>query len=361
MKVAIVGGGVAGMTCAHELEKLGVQPEIYEKKGYIGEPMNHIAAILEISHRPIRDSLRYIKDRHGIDIKPLAKVKKLIHYSPNVRTDVTGKNLGYLLENTSSPTSVKKQLLAQLDKTTIRLNEEPDLATLQSKYDHVVVASGNSAYSSELGVWQEWSVGYVRGAVVIGSFDPEALIMWINRDYCKNGYAYLAPFGESKAAIILVVTDVNEKEVDHYWELFLDAENIRYPMVDEFKIEHRTGYVYPPQVENIIFAGNSAGTLDAFLGFGFFPSVISGISAARTIVKGADYEKQMKNVTKRNMAMREMRKVFNTMTNKGYDNLLMAMKMPGFKTMVYNFPISINYVRMWGWTSRLLFSHKYGR
>lgn len=361
MKVAIIGGGMSGMACAHELEKLGVKPEIYEKKGYIGEPMDHVAAILEISHRPIRDALKYIKEKYGIDIKPLNKINKLIHYSPNVRTDVSGDNLGYLVDNTSGPMSAKKQLLGQLKHTGIRLNQDSQLSALQREYDHVVVANGGPMISKELGVWQEWSVGYVRGAVVMGEFDPQALVMWIHRDYCKNGYAYLAPFNENKAALILVTTDVNEKEIDHYWELFLDSENIRYPMVEEFKLEHRTGFVYPLQVENVIFVGNAFGALDAFLGFGFLHSVVSGVGAARTIVKGIDYEKQMKSVIHRNKDMREFRKTFNTMTNKGYDNLLMAMKLPGFRKIVYNFPVNIDYVKMWGALSRIFMRQKQGR
>jgi len=47
----------------------------------------------------------------------------------------------------------------------------------------------------------------------IGDFDPNNLIMWINKDYCKNGYAYLSPFNSKKASVILVVTDVNEKKL----------------------------------------------------------------------------------------------------------------------------------------------------
>jgi len=65
--------------------------------------------------------------------------------------------------------------------------------------------------------------------------------MWINKDYCKNGYAYLSPFNSKKASVILVVTDVNEKEIDHYWKAFLDYENINYTIVEEFKQAHDTG------------------------------------------------------------------------------------------------------------------------
>ena len=34
---------------------------------------------------------------------------------------------------------------------------------------------------------------YVRCATVFGDFDPTSMTVWLNKDYCKNGYAYLTP------------------------------------------------------------------------------------------------------------------------------------------------------------------------
>ncbi len=60
MKVAIIGAGLAGLSCAHELEKYGVRPVIYEKNSYIGEQISHVSAILEIINRPIKDVVKYL-------------------------------------------------------------------------------------------------------------------------------------------------------------------------------------------------------------------------------------------------------------------------------------------------------------
>ncbi len=362
MKVAIIGGGFSGLACAHELERLGVRPDIFEKKGFIGEPINHVTAVLEVSHRPIKDSLRYFNDKFQIRIEPLSKLTSLVHFSPHVKTTVRGNNLGYLLENTSSPTSVKQQLLKQLKTSRIRLNEAADPLKLKKDYDYVIVADGNYSFPYEAGVWQEWLQSYIMGAVVYGSFDPEALLMWLNKDYCKNGYAYLTPFNKDKAALILVVTDINEKEIDYYWDLFLYSENIKYAIGEEFKMEHRAGYVYPHIIENIIMIGNAGGGLDPFLGFGHFNAIVSGVSAARTIVRGIDYEKQIKSIMNRNNDMRQFRNVFNTMSNRGYDNMLTAMKLPGFRYFIYNFPVGVNFVKITGIASRLLLQrHQLGK
>ena len=341
MKVAIIGGGFSGLCCAHELERYGVQPVIYERKSFIGEPINHVTSIISISHRPVFDSLKYFKKHLNIDIKPLGLVRNLIHHSPNMTTEVKSTH-GYFLKNTADADSTKGQLLSQLKNTEIRFSVLGDFMKLSHEYDYVVVASGHYNEAQELGIWQEWFQGMVRGAVVHGDFDPEALIMWINKDYLKNGYAYLAPFSRSKASLILIAGDVNEREVDHYWELFLDTENIRYTIVEEFKLEHRAGYVYPLRVNNTFFIGNAAGALDPFLGFGHFNGAVTGVAAARSITAGMNYDKQLKQIMKRNSEMRQFRKVFNNMTNKDYDRVVAAIGLPGVKQLLYHSPVNIS-------------------
>ncbi|NJD02179.1 MAG: dehydrogenase [Ruminiclostridium sp.] len=341
MKAAIIGGGFSGLCCAHEMERYGIQPVIFERKSFIGEPVNHVTSIISISHRPVYDALKYYKKQLNIDIKPLGLIRRLIHHSPHMTSEIKGIH-GYLLKNTADADSTKIQLLSQLKSTEIRLSVLGDCKKLSNEYDYVVVATGNYAEAQELGAWQEWFKGMVRGAVVQGDFDPEALIMWINKDYLKDGYAYLAPFSRSKASLILVVSDVNEREVDHYWELFLDAENIRYTIIEEFKLEHRAGYVYPLRIGNTFFIGNSAGGLDPFLGFGHFNAAVTGVAAARSIAAGLDYNRQLKQIIKRNLEMRQFRKVFDNMPNKDYDRIITAICLPGIKQLLYHSPVNIS-------------------
>lgn len=244
MKVAIIGAGMAGLYCAHELERLGVRPEIYEKNGFIGDSINHVAGVLDISHRPIPDIVKYMRKNHHIDIQPLRAINVLEHHSPNITTTLKG-NFGYFFKYSKDADSLKCQIYGKLKRTNFHLNEVGDYLELSKKYDYVVVATGNAGYAEEAGVWQDWLRTYVRGAIILGDFDPGKLVVWINKDYCKNGYVYMTPFDSHRASIVVIATDVNEKEIDRYWELFMYGESIKNPIIEEFTLAHKSGFVYP--------------------------------------------------------------------------------------------------------------------
>lgn len=340
MKVAIIGAGFAGLTCAYELEKYGIKPVLYEKNNFIGEAYEHVTAILEIVHRPIKDIVDYLNQDLGIYLKPVNPVDTLIHNSPNNRAIMKG-NFGYFYKRGREKTSVKNQLFSKLKNTKVILNEMADYKKLSKKYDHVVVATGNPNFTEELGCWQEWFVSMEKVAVVTGDFNPKAIVMWINNDYAKNGYVYLVPFNEKKAYIIMVLPCVTEEQIDPYWNVFLNTENIKYKIIEEYNLKHNAGLVYPHRVQNIHFAGAAGGGIDPFLGFGQLNAIKTGIMTARSIVKGKNYEKLIKKVIKNNEYSYEFRKAFNRMSNKDYDLLISLLDLPIIKHLMYNTQINV--------------------
>jgi len=334
LKVAIIGAGISGLSCAHELERLGISPVVYEKNSFIGEVHPHVSAILEIIHRPIKDSIEYFKKELYLDIKPINTVNTIIHYSPNKIREIKG-NFGYFFNRSREPQDLKNQLYSQLKSTRVIFNEYADYQKLLEKYDKVVIANGSNDYTQELGCWTEWVNTYVRGAIVLGDFDPNTLIVWIDKSYCKSGYAYLTPFDRNRASIALIVTDVSEREIDYYWEQFLYTEKIKYTIVEEYKLNHKSGYVYPHHVGNIYLIGDSGGVMEPFLGFGQMSSIISGVMAARAIAEGKDYEKLLQPLVRNNLNFHEFRKAYDLIGNKGYDILMTLIGLPGIKHLLY--------------------------
>lgn len=327
MRVAIIGAGVAGLSCAHELEKYGVEPIIFERNSFIGEQYQHVGVLLEIINRPIKDGIKYIKEKFDIEIQSINTVEQLLLHSPNSTATVKG-NLGYFIKRGFDSSDIKMQLYSKLRKTQILFEENADYAALTNKFDFVVIATGTPDFANEIGCWQQWFNGYIRGAMVLGDFDPNTLIMWMNRDYAKAGFAYLCPFDNKSASIILVLSDVTKKEAGYYWDLFLYTENIKYTIVEGFIQEHPGGYVYPHKVGNMYFVGNAGGALDTFIGFGVFNSIAMGVMAARFIIK-------------KNLQLYQFRKSYNSFTNEGYDALITSIGLPGIKNLIYNSPLNI--------------------
>ncbi len=341
MKVAIIGAGLSGLACAHELERLGIVPDLYERNSYIGEATNHCTAMLRIADRPHRgDYMKYFREKLFLDFKPIGPIKRLMHYAPTRSLMISGNNLGFLFLRTNTRDSVKNQICATLNKTRVFLNTTADIHTLKKKYDYVVVANGKIMFALELGLYQNWFEGYVRTAVVHGNFDPERVDMWINSHYCKKGYAYLSPFSEKKASLNLVVSDCNEEDLNEYWNTFLYYENLKYPIIEETTQYHSAGFVYPKVYENLIFTGLAGGSIDPFLGFGQYNSLSMGVFAARSIALGYDYHKQCEAITKKNLQLYQLRKGFNMLDNKGFDKLIYYLGLPGVRTILYKTPLN---------------------
>lgn len=54
----------------------------------------------------------------------------------------------------------------------------------------------------------------VKCAVVSGNFKTDTFKVWINKDFCRSGYAYLAPFNNKEASLILAVDGFELDEID---------------------------------------------------------------------------------------------------------------------------------------------------
>lgn len=334
MRVAIIGAGVSGLACAHELERLGIRPDIYEQRPRVGELFTHMAVALQIVHRPVKDQLKELYENYHISLKPANTINKITMHSPKVTGSIYG-NLGHFILKSQSENSVTGQLLQKI-KSPVFYNTRGEYTKLAREYDFVVVATGERDIASTLGLWEDVSSNWVMGSTVLGSFDPKAMMMWLNREYARNGYAYLTPLNRKSASLVLIVSDVKREEIGHYWKRFWQIEGFSYRVASLWDLEHVSGYVYPHQVENILFVGISGGFLEAFLGFALYSGLVSGVLAARSIVQGCNYEESIAQLIAHGKFSVTLRRTLDRLTNKDFDHLVALLNTPGIKQLVYN-------------------------
>jgi glutamate synthase (NADPH/NADH) small chain len=80
-KVAIVGAGPAGLSCAHVLSREGIDVTIYEKEGKGGGLMTYGIAAYKVTPRFCEDEVNYITSIGGIEIKYHQELGKQISLS----------------------------------------------------------------------------------------------------------------------------------------------------------------------------------------------------------------------------------------------------------------------------------------
>jgi len=334
LKVAIIGAGPSGLACAHELERHGITPDIFEEQPRCGELFTHCAAILQIMHRPIKDQIKDLYENYHIAVKPLNTVKKITMHAPKASGSVYG-NLGYFFTQGQAKDTTVNQLLAQV-KTPVRFNFRADYSRLAREYDYVIIADGHYGITKVLGCWEDVLKSWVMGATVLGSFDPSAMQMWLNTEYAGSGYGYLTPFNHKSASLILVVSGAKKENIGDYWKKFWQSEKFTYRVTSLWDLEHTSGFVYPHQVDNILFVGIAGGFLEPFLGFGLYEGIKSGVLAARSIVEGRNYEEYLEQLKENNRHSVTLRKALNRYTNKDFDHLVAFLTTPGIRRIIYN-------------------------
>lgn len=93
-RVAIVGAGPAGLSCAHVLSREGVDVTIYEKESKGGGLMTYGIAAYKVTPRFCEDEVNYITSLGGIDIKYSQELGKSITL-PELKNNYDAVFLGF--------------------------------------------------------------------------------------------------------------------------------------------------------------------------------------------------------------------------------------------------------------------------
>ncbi|MGB9781188.1 NAD(P)-binding protein [Caldanaerobacter sp.] len=337
MKVGIIGAGIAGLSCAHFLERNGVFSHVYERNHRIGNLFTYGEIVLNLMTRPY-DSLE-IMNRMGISLQPLSTLKRLVIKSPKNKVEIKGK-LGYIFERGQGENSVENQIAKNLTSK-IFFNINANYESLMKEYDHVVIATGNSMMAKSITEWENIVSASIKGGIAIGNFEPDTVYVWFDRSYANSGFGYLVPLGPKKASLVLVVTYSLKEEVENMWQEFLSKEKINFSMVETFESELEIGMPRHRSIGKVYLVGNAGGFLDSAFGFGLINSMMSSFYCSFSIVKGYNYEEKVLNLQKKLNNLRKIRERMDTGTNEDIERLIGLMKNPLVKTLVYNTNIDI--------------------
>lgn len=333
MKVAVIGAGLSGLSCALELARHGIVPAVFEKKSAIGRDMGLSTIILRLFSISRKDPVASIKKKYGLDLKPLSVLQRITMNSAKART-VVKSDLGYIFRRGDDPLSLESQIASQL-KIPIYYDKMVCLNDIKNEFDFIVAASGEDSIPKELGVWNASLNFQTRVATVLGKFKIDRADVWFNTDFAKNGFCYLVPFSPEQAFLCLVVDNISFGELDFYWRKLLLSIDFSCDIIQTSDIEHNIGYSKPVRVGNILFAGTSAGAMDSFMGFGAFNAIESGFLAARSIINGLDYASLLRPILKDVQSVNSFRNLINTFGNSDYNRLITFIGIPMVKLLVY--------------------------
>jgi len=289
MRVAVVGAGLAGLACVHELERLGHQCEVFEKRDRVGKMFNTVETMLSaLNPDPKDDVFEVLRQELDLPVNPANHITRMVLHSRSHEALVRG-HAGYTTIRGTDERALEKQL-ARHCRAPIHFDQNPDVQQLKSRYDWVVVATGSPEWPKRFGLWERDVGWYVRGANVIGDFNPGELHFFFDTRCAGTGYAMIAPFDERMASVGVGVPDSSEAEIEEYWARFRQAQGRFWKQIeDEFKLEcYEMGRVRQRVVDNVIFVGNAGGFIEPLGITGQMSSLQSGVYAARKIARGDD-------------------------------------------------------------------------
>ena len=339
IRVAIIGAGLSGLSCAHELKLHGIDPVIFEEKSMIGEILDYQNILFNMFNFPqYGDSLKFLKKKYNLDIKHQFRIREISITAPNRKVYTARGNLGYIMKRGTARDSVENQLIRAAD-VPVRFNTYVEIENITDEFDHIVVATGTDIIPKKFNIFSTTFNGFVRIANVLGEFKTGSVRMWFNSEYSKNAYAYLIPYSSKAARLILIVNGITHEELDVYWKKFLEEEKITYYITEARDREHNVGFVDPVQVGKVYFVGNAGGFIDDLFGFGSAKAEISGVTAARAIIRSGDYDRMIKPFKDDFRKKHEFRTVMNTWSNDEVSRALAFLHFPIIKQFIYNNPL----------------------
>ncbi len=336
MKVAIIGSGVSGLSCAYRLNQLGVKPVIFERRPIIGEAINVYGMHLHCFNHVFNNPLRYLEKHYHLKIKPMGEIRKLTMFAGDREVKVRGR-LGYIFNRGAERTSLECQLFSQVEAELHMDAYIPDamVEDIAREFDSVVIATGNGDIPDYFGILDESDIIAIRGGIMEGEFEPANVISWMKTDYSGHYYVYLIPISEKRAKITLMSDNVSVQDLNSMWKKMITTEAIQNNFLETWDCEYHHCRLKTNRLGNLYFIGTAGGMTDDFIGFGIINGLASGIFTAEAIVQGKSFEKSIQPILWQVNELHNLRLLVNRMNSKAWERLITVLGMPGVRHILY--------------------------
>ncbi len=177
-RVAVVGAGPAGLTCAHVLARLGHQVEIFDAKPKAGGLNEYGLAAYKVPEDHAQQELQWLLSIGGIQLQAEWRLQSLEQFS-HLRQHYDAVFLGLGLDQTKRLGVPGEALWGVEDAVAFiaRLRQTPDLTQLQIGRHVVVIGGGmtaiDAAVQSKLLGAEQVHLIYRRGPASMGASEAE--------------------------------------------------------------------------------------------------------------------------------------------------------------------------------------------
>jgi flavin-dependent dehydrogenase len=322
----VVGAGIAGTTCAHELHKLGHDVEIFEMS----------AKDKSTRPRQMEGSVNILQNIP--EIEPDCCMKKIVLHSPNVTVSGRG-TLGFFYE-VGGPNGVDVRARKSIEEL-LPIHYSTKIESkiqLQDKFEVIVAADGyRSIIAKKAGLLfskMPKRIGVGVGFTVKGDFDPELIEVWLDNYYSYHCYSYIIPFSKHEAS--LVSTSIGKVlNQETYVKRLKELALLRKWELQDGWFDFESWYDFSSYVkDNLYVVGNAGSFTDPAFGFGFKWAIQSAKLCARAIDENIDYNYLLRKELLADFeSFGIMRKFFDAAKNCDYDNFVKSFTNPLVKKL----------------------------